>query len=130
MEIFLSQLFEIVIIPILGILTTYLVKLITIKINELSEKRDSEIEKKYLNLLNTTVTDCVLATTQTYVDALKREGKFDAEAQKAAFSQTYEAVMTILSQDAKEYFSSAVGDFELFLTKKIEMEVNSKKQTA
>ena len=127
MEIFLSQLFEIVVIPILGILTTYLVKLITTKINELTEKRNSEIERKYLNMLSTTITDCVMATTQTYVKSLKDEGKFNAEAQKKAFQQTYDAVIAILSEDTKEYFNSAVGDFQLFLTQKIEMEVNSRK---
>ena len=123
----LLQIFEVVIIPILGVLTTYLVKLINAKISEISEKRNSEIEKKYLSMLNETITECVLATTQTYVDTLKKEGNFDVEAQKAAFNQTYEAVVSILSKDAKEYFESAVGDFELFLTKKIEMEVNLNK---
>lgn len=123
----LLQIFEVVIIPILGVLTTYLVKLINAKISEISEKRNSEIEKKYLNMLNETITECVLATTQTYVDTLKKEGNFDVEAQKAAFNQTYEAVVSILSKDAKEYFESAVGDFELFITKKIEMEVNLNK---
>jgi hypothetical protein len=123
----LLQVFEVVIIPILGVLTTYLVKLINAKISEISEKRNSEIEKKYLSMLNETITECVLATTQTYVDTLKKEGNFDLEAQKAAFNQTYEAVVSILSKDAKEYFESAVGDFELFITKKIEMEVNLNK---
>ena len=33
--------------------------------------------KGYLDMLNTTISSAVLATTQTYVDALKKEGKFD-----------------------------------------------------
>ena len=36
----------------------------------------------------TTVIDCVIATNQTYVDALKAEGKFDADAHREAFKKT------------------------------------------
>ena len=36
-------------------------------------------------MLSQTITDCVLATNQTYVDTLKAQGSFDAEAQKIAF---------------------------------------------
>ena len=37
---------------------------------------------KYLSMLTETITSCVIATNQTYVEALKKEGKFDLEAQK------------------------------------------------
>ena len=35
---------------------------------------------KLSNRLHETIADCVSATTQTYVDSLKKQGKFDAEA--------------------------------------------------
>jgi hypothetical protein len=74
-------------------------------------------------MLNETITDCVIATTQTYVETLKKQGKFDTDAQKEAFNQTYNAVMVILNDEAKEYLNSAVGDLKLFITQKIEAEV-------
>ena len=70
---FITQIMEIVVIPLLGILTTYIVKLVKAKINEISSTKDNELEKKYLSMLNDTITDCVIATTQTYVEALKKE---------------------------------------------------------
>jgi hypothetical protein len=76
----LTQIMEVVIIPLLGILTTYIVKLVNTKINEISNKRENELEEKYLNMLGETITDCVIATTQTYVDTLKKKGEFTAEA--------------------------------------------------
>ena len=123
----LAEIMEVVIIPLLGILTAYVVKLVNAKINDISEKRNSDIEKKYLEMLNSTITDCVVATTQTYVESLKKQGKFDSDAQKEAFNQTYAAVMNILSEDAKEYLNEAIGDLNLYITQKIEAEVKATK---
>ena len=82
---------------------------------------------KYVDMLNRTITECVIATNQTYVETLKQQGKFDAEAQKIAFQMTSKAVLDILSEDAKEYLSAAVGDLNIYITNKIEAEVNLNK---
>lgn len=121
---FLEQLYNIVLFPLLGIGTTYLIILISSKIKELKQNSDNVLHDKYLSMLNDTIINCVLATTQTYVDSLKKQGKFDAEAQKIAFKQTYENVMAILADDAKEYLQSALGDLETYVINKIEAEVN------
>ena len=123
----LAEIMEVVVIPLLGILTAYLVKLVNAKIEDISDKRENELEKKYLDMLGATITDCVMATTQTYVESLKKQGAFDAEAQKEAFNQTYNAVMDILSEDAKDYLTEAVGDLQLYITQKIEAEVKNNK---
>ena len=119
----LTQLFEIVIFPLLGIGTIYLINFIKVKIQELKAKKDDELYHKYLGMLEETVINCVLATTQTYVEALKKEGKFDADAQKLAFTKTYTNVMNILSEDAKAYLETAIGDLETYIFNKIEAEV-------
>lgn len=120
-------LFQVIILPLLGILTKYLVAWISAKTDELKQQKDNELYDKYLDLLETTITDCVIATNQTYVDTLKAEGKFDAEAQKLAFQKTYEAVMSILTEDAKEYLIHAIGDFDAFVNAKIEANVKAGK---
>lgn len=120
----LSQLFEIVIFPLLAIGTVYLISLIKVKIQELKQKKDNEMYVKYLGMLETTIIDCVISTTQTYVEALKKEGKFDANAQKIAFTKTYTNVMAILNKDAKKYLEEAIGDLETYVYNKIEAEVN------
>lgn len=82
----LAEIMEVVVIPLLGILTAYVVKLVNAKIEDINKKRDNALEEKYLLMLGETITDCVIATTQTYVETLKKQGKFDAEAQKEAFN--------------------------------------------
>ena len=123
----ITQIFEVCIIPLLGVLTAFFVKWVNVKTAEIADTRKNETEKKYINMLNNTISDCVIATTQTYVDALKKQGAFDAEAQKIAFTMTYEAVVKLLTDEATEYLNEAVGDLNLYITQKIESEVNLNK---
>jgi hypothetical protein len=120
----ISQLFEIVIFPLLTIGTIYLINLIKVKIQELKQKKDDAMYDKYLTMLENTIINCVISTTQTYVEALKKQGKFDADAQKIAFTKTYTNVMAILNKDAKKYLEEAIGDLETYVYNKIEAEVN------
>lgn len=78
-------------------------------------------------MLDNTVTTCVKTTNQTYVDALKKAGTFDKEAQEQAFKQTYSAVLDILTDDAVLYLTNMVGDFEMLLKNKIEASVKENK---
>lgn len=123
----LQKIFEICIIPLLGILTTYLVMFIQKKTKELQETTDNELYKKYIGMLQDTIVRCVIATNQTYVEALKNKNAFTEEAQKEAFKMTYESVMSILTDEAKEYLSNAVGDLQIYITKLIEAQVNINK---
>lgn len=123
----LEQIFQIVVIPLLGVGTLYVIGLIKTKKMAILEEVDSEIAKKYINLLEQTIIDCVIATNQTYVNSLKEQGKFDAEAQKEAFQKTFDAVMAILTDDAKEYLALAIGDLEVYVTNKIESTVTQVK---
>ena len=123
----LKQLFELVIYPVLGVTGIYLTYLIKVKIDELKQKTKDNTAKKYLDMLNNTISSAVLATTQTYVGALKKQGKFDEEAQKEAFKQTYEAVMKVLTEEAIKYITTSVGDLQTYVTNQIEAQVKLSK---
>lgn len=123
----LQQIFELCVIPLLAIITRSLVIYISTKKDELKNKTDNELAKKYLDLLNDTLADCVIATNQTYVEALKKENAFTADAQKAAFEKTYQAVIATLSEEAQKYLPEVVGDLQTYITQKIEASVNQNK---
>ena len=125
----LQQIFQVCIIPLLGVLTAFAVKWINAKSEEIKTQTDNELYQKYIEMLTKTITDCVIATNQTYVDALKNKNAFNQEAQMEAFRMTYESVINILSEDAKEYLKQAMGDFEGYIIQKIEAEVNANKIT-
>ena len=123
----LYEIFEVCIIPLLGVLTMFIVKFIQKKTEELNSKNENELMNKYLTMLSDTIVDCVIATNQTYVESLKKQGKFDLDAQKVAFEMTYNAVINVLSNEAKDYLTSIYGDLSAYITNMIEAEVNRNK---
>lgn len=120
----LNQIMQVCVVPLLGILTKFLVDFLTSKKEEAKANTDSVTAKKYLDMITDTVTRCVIATNQTYVNSLKAEGLFDADAQKEAFQKTMDSVLAILSEDAKNYIQETTSDLNKYLTELIEAEVN------
>lgn len=125
----ISEIINVCVIPLLGVLVTYLVKYINSKSKELEAQVDNDTAKKYINMLTKTITDCVIATNQTYVESLKAQGKFDAEAQKKAFDMTLSAVQGLLTEEAKAYLAELYGDLDAYITTQIEATVNKNKKT-
>ena len=123
----LQQIFELCIVPLLGVVTMYIINYIKVKTAELKTTNSNEITSKYLDMLSATIIECVIATNQTYVNSLKGQNAFDEAAQKVAFQKTYDAVIAILSDEAKEYLTHIYGDLTVFITNMIEAEVNRNK---
>ena len=131
----INQIFQVCIVPLLAVLTTYLVKYIDAKKDELIVKKEEAnankenmLADKYIKMLADTIKACVIATNQTYVDSLKDKNAFDGEAQKEAFKKTSDAVMLILSQEAKDYLSTIYGDLNQYIITQIEASVNANKK--
>ena len=124
----LNQIVKVCLIPLLGVLTGYLVKFIQVKMEDLKANIKNEKIKKYVNMLAQTISDCVIATNQTYTNSLKEQDAFDEAAQKEAFRRTYDAVMAILTEEAKKYLQTIYGDLDAYITEKIEAEVNGNRE--
>ena len=118
---------ELCLIPLIGVLTGYVIKYIRTKEAALVESVDSELGDKYVAMLFDTIASCVTATTQTYVESLKKQDAFDAEAQKTAFNQTLNTVKAVLTDEAREYLSALYGDLDAFIAMRIEAEVKAQK---
>lgn len=123
----LNQILEVCVIPLLGVLTVYIVVMVRAKAQQLAKQTENELAQKYISMLADTITECVIATNQTYVNALKDKELFDINAQREAFKRTYDAVMTILSDEAVSYLENVYGDLEAYIKDKIEAEVNKNK---
>lgn len=122
-----TQIWQICLVPLFAALTAFVVKYLNAKSQEVSKNINNATAEKYIEMINNTITKCVIATNQTYVNSLKEQGKFDVEAQKKAFKQTYEAVISILSEDAKQYIKETTNDLNTYLTQLIEAEVNKRR---
>ena len=125
----LQEIFTVCIIPILGILTKYLVDWIQTKKNTLIQQEENEIKQRYIEMLANTVETCVIATNQTYVNALKDKNAFTPEAQKEAFEITKNAILTILGEEGQDYLKQIYGDLNIYIMKEIEKNVNIQKNS-
>ena len=121
------KILEVCIVPLLGILTTYFVKYVKTKSLEIQNKIDNDTADKYIRMVDETISSCVIAETQTYVDALKKENAFTKEAQKEAFKMAYNSVMSLLTVEAKEYLTNIYGDLSAYIATRIEAEVQLRK---
>lgn len=123
----LQKIFDVCIIPLLGVLTAYAVQWIKLQSSHMQETMDNEILKKYTSMLEATISNCVIATNQTYVEALKEQNAFGSVEQKIAFEKTFVAVMEILTDEAKDYLQEVFGDLQAYITSQIEAQVNKLK---
>lgn len=115
----------------LGVIITalgaYVVTYINKKKEAITQNIKDEKGKKYINMVSDTIVKCVIATNQTYVDALKKENAFTPEAQKEAFKKTFDSVMAILSEDCLLYLETITNDAEEYIKSQIEAEVKLNK---
>lgn len=123
----LEILMKVVIIPAIPVLAKYAVD----AMKEWSDHKALEAENKvvaeYLMDINDIISQAVICTTQTYVESLKAQGKFDAKAQKIAFENTKNTVMKLLAEDAVDFIADMYGDVDLWLNTKIEQMVSETK---
>lgn len=124
----ITSIFEIVIIPLLGVLVYYFKVWISAKAEELKTQTDNELYWKYISMLRDSITTYVTAINQTYVDELKKQGKFDLEAQKEAFKKVYENVLASLSEDVYVYLDEIMGDLNTYIINQIEATVKEQKK--
>lgn len=104
-------------VPVLAI---FLCKLIMKVIGYFKAKTDDLKAKAFLDEIQHAVEAAVAYVSQTIVDDLKKAGKFDETAAKAAFSTAFNTVMATISSGALQYLQSVVESPGDFITAKIE----------
>lgn len=118
--------------PIIStIVTAVVLPLITLAGNKLigwlGTKLKNEKSAEYIKKATTIIVLCVKMVSQTYVESLKKAGRFDEAAQKEALSRCKAAVKIQLTDDIKAFLTEAYGDFEVWLNTQIEASINTLK---
>lgn len=117
---------------LIPLLITVITICICIMTSNVAKKAAESTPEKYRDIiygLENIVSKAVIATNQTFVDELKKQGKFDEEAMKEAFNRTYESIVQSLSQSFFEYIDEEGIDFDKLITNMIEQTVNWNKYT-
>lgn len=126
---FIKDILEVCIVPIIGVIGGYIIAFVNKKREQMEAKVEDETLEKYIGLVSNLITDCVAATQQTYVQALKDKDMFDENAQKEALEMTFNAVKSLLSDKATECLLEAFTDLDSYIKYKIEAEINKNKGT-
>lgn len=119
----LNQVVDLILVSLVGLVVAYVVSWLRVKKQELLEKVKDETTRKYLELLDKIIYECVLSTNQTYVSALKDAGTFNEEAHKKAFQLTYDSIFNVLTDDVQKHLNEVVKDLPTFISTKIEAQV-------
>lgn len=121
---------NVLLIPILIILCNYVVQLIKVKIASISDEQFKKYLSSSLDELNQAVTTAVGKVSQTYVDSLKKDGKFNLDEQKQALQNAYNTTLNILSNDTAKFLEDQLTKegFQEMILSKIEELVGINKQ--
>ena len=128
---FLQEILD-ALVPILCLLITaggmYLVAIINKRTKQIDQQIDNETASKYIKMASDAVTQAVIYTAQTFVDALKSQNAFTLERQLEAFTTARDKVLEILGDTAIAALDEIYGDFDAWLETRIEAECRSIKK--
>lgn len=83
----------------------------------------------YLTQITNIVTDAVMNIYQSFVETLKKNGKFDQAAQKEAKEAALKIINSQLTDELKDYIAANYGDITAWLSNKVEAVIYSLKAT-
>ena len=122
----IHEVLYVVIIAVVPVLAKYIVDLLNSKRDEISARAESFAFQDAILRAIQLVQDAVDTTSQTYVEALKKEGKFDSESQKKAMDMTIQSVEKLMDKDMKDLINTVYLDFDEWVRVQIESYIKNK----
>ena len=119
---------EIIINIISVVVTSIVLPLVSIAGAKLIQFINSKIKNnKAADLLTTATTiviNAVRSVFQTYVEALKKEGSFNKDAQIIALNKAKDIALTQMTDEVKDYLVTTYGSLDSWLDTNIEATIN------
>ena len=117
-----------ILIPLLVTIITICICIMTSKVAKDAARLAPSKYSEIIYGLENIVSKAVITTNQTFVNELKKQGKFDKEAMQEAYRRTYESIISSLSQSFFEYIDEETIDIDALLKNMIETSVNWNKE--
>ena len=113
-----------ILIPLLITIITICICVMTSKVAKDAARLAPSKYSEIIYGLENIVSKAVITTNQTFVNELKKQGKFDKEAMQEAYRRTYESIIGSLSQSFFEYIDEENVDIDVLLKNMIETSVD------
>lgn len=123
----IQEILYLIITGIVPLLITYVIVFLRGKIKESQSVLANENLNKYIDIAADAISMAVMSVSQTYVDALKKAGKFDIEAQKIAKQMAIDKAKELINEQSKAAIELLYNDFEAYLNEQIEALVRENK---
>ena len=117
-----------ILIPLLITIITICICTITSKVAKNAAESAPSKYSGIIYALENIVNKAVITTNQTFVNELKRQGKFDKKAMEEAYNKTFNSIVASLSQSFFEYIDKEAIDIDTLLKNMIETSVNWNKE--
>jgi len=88
--------------------------------NYFRKKNKNDKVGKFESDITTIVFNAVTCIFQSFVDTLKKNDKFDEQAQLEAKEKAYQIISTQLTKELKDYIQENYGDIKEYIFNKIE----------
>lgn len=125
----LQDIFFTCLIPLIGILCSYGIAFLHKKVKELQDNVKNELFNKYSDMLISIVETCVIATNQTYVEELKKQGRFGPEEHDIAYHKTFDAIKALMTEEMQKVLGEVYKDIDFYISQLIQESVNVVKFT-
>lgn len=124
---FIQQLMYLVITGILPFVTVYFANYVKSIIQKNSDKATNEQIQSLINYAGEAISVAVMTVSQTYVDTMKTQGKFDKEAQIVAKQMAIDKAKELISTEMKSAIETVYTNFDAYLDNYIETLVRESK---
>lgn len=124
---FIQQLMYLVITGILPFVTVYFANFVKSTIQKNSKNAENENIESLINYAGEAISVAVMTVSQTYVDTMKMQGKFDKEAQAIAKQMAIDKAKELISKEMKSAIETVYSNFDAYLDNYIETIVRESK---
>lgn len=113
----LSVVVSAIIVPVISLIGAKIVNFLSVKIK-------NENAAKLFTTATNIVTSSVRTVMQTYVDSLKKEGKFDEASQILALKKAKNIALEQMSDEVKDFIAKNYGTLDSWLQTEIEATIS------
>lgn len=125
----LKDLLYVILVGTIPVIAKYIASYLTAKKTQIEVSTENQVFTDTVSDAVDLIVKAVNTVSQTYVEGLKKEGKFTEEAQKEAFDKAFTTAKTLISVESQELLSTVYSDVDSWIRIQIESYILESKKS-